>query len=116
MAVTDTPVYPAVKRSHRASWVLLREEDKTVITVDGDLDVASAGAFVAALAALAAGASDAVIDMAGVDFIDSSTMRALVRAHELFESFGLRLTVRSPSRPVRRMLGLCQLDEVINTA
>src|SRR5580693_4633956 len=115
MAVTGTPVYPAVRRSYRASWVLHPQDDTTVITVDGDLDVASAGSFVAALAALAAGASDALIDMAGVEFIDSSTMRALVRAHQLFESLGLRLTVRSPSRPVRRMLGLCQLDQVINT-
>jgi anti-anti-sigma factor len=96
--------------------VLRNQPGTTVVTVEGDLDLASAGAFVAALAAVAAGASDALVDMAAVEFIDSSTMRALVRAHRLFESLGLRLTVREPSRPVRRMLGLCQLDEVINTA
>jgi ABC-type transporter Mla MlaB component len=95
MAVIDTSVHPAVRHSRHASWVLHNEEGTTVITVEGDLDLA---------------------DMAGVEFIDSSTMRALVRAHRLFESLGLRLTVREPSRPVRRMLGLCQLDEVINTA
>jgi anti-anti-sigma factor len=115
MAVIDTSVHPAVRYSRRASWVVRHQEGATVITVEGDLDLASAGAFVAALAAIAAGASDALIDMAGVEFIDSSTMRALVRAHRLFESLGLRLTVRQPSRPVRRMLGLCQLDQVINT-
>jgi anti-anti-sigma factor len=116
MTVTGTSAYPAVRLARRASWVVRREDGGTVMTVDGDLDLASSGAFVAALAAVGAGGTDAVIDMAGVGFMDSSTLRALVGAHRLFERLGLRLTVRAPSRPVRRMLALCRLEEVINTA
>jgi len=114
--MTDTSVYPTVALSRHASWVVLEEDESTVIAVEGELDLAAAGAFVAALAAVGAGASDALVDMARVEFIDSSTMRALVAAHRLFENLGVRLTVRAPSRPVRRMLGLCRLEDTINTA
>jgi len=116
MTVTATPAHLGVRPARRASWTLLGEEGGTLMTVDGDLDLASAGAFVAALAGVSAGGTDAVVDMAGVEFVDSSTVRALVGAQRLFERLGLRLTVRAPSRPVRRMLALCRLEEVINTA
>jgi len=116
MAVIAAPVYPAIRLSRHASWTLLQGPGTAAITVEGDLDLACAGAFVAALAAVGAGGSDAVVDMAGVEFIDSSTLRALAGASRLFENLGRRLTLRAPSRPVRRMLGLCRLNEVIASA
>ena len=116
MTVTGAPADLGVRLARRASWTVHQEEGHWLMTVDGDLDLASAGAFVAALAALGAAGTDAVVDMAGVEFVDSAAVRALVGAHRLFERFGLKLTVRAPSRPVRRMLALCRLEQVIATA
>jgi len=103
-----------VALSGNASWVRSREGARTVLTVDGELDSASAGAVAAALAAVGADGCDVVVDMTRVDFIDLSGLDALIRAHRLFEILGLSLTVRAPSRPVRHMLGVYQREDLIS--
>ncbi len=95
------------------SWLRSEEGARSVVTVVGDLDFACAAAFAATLAAIAAEGADVVVDMAGVAFIDTSALDAIDRARRLFELMGLRVTVRAPSRPVRRLLGLCRLDGLI---
>ncbi len=44
------------------------------------------------LAAVGADASDVIVDMARVDFIDLSGLDAVLRAHRLFEILGLSFT------------------------
>jgi len=100
--------------SGNASWVRSREHHRTVLTLEGELDCASAGAVAAALAAVGADASDVIVDMAGVDFIDLSGLDAVLRALRLFEILGLSLSLRSPSRPVRDMLGVYQHEDLIS--
>jgi anti-anti-sigma factor len=111
-AVAQAPA--GVALSGNASWVLCRERDRTVVTVEGELDSASAGAIAAALAAVGADASDVIVDMAHVDFIDLSGLDAVLRAHRLLEILGLSLTVRAPSRPVRHMLSVYQRQDLIS--
>lgn len=54
----------------------------TTVRVNGDLDLASAPSFhAAAEGALAGGVSRLVIDFAGITFIDSTGLGALVRIH-----------------------------------
>jgi len=103
-----------VALSGNASWVRSRERHQTVVTVEGELDSASAGAVAAALAAVGADGCDVVIDMARIDFIDLSGLDAMIRAQRLFEILGLSLTVRAPSRPVRHMLGVYQREDLIS--
>jgi len=98
------------------SWQRSHEGARAVVTIVGDLDFACAGAFAAALAAVAADGTDVVLDMRGVAFIDTAAVDAFDRARRLFELMGLRVTVRAPSRPVRRLLGLCRLDGLIESA
>jgi len=52
--------------------------------------------------------------MTHVDFLDLTGLDAVIRAHRLFEILGLSLTVRSPSRPVRHMLGAYQREDLIS--
>jgi anti-sigma B factor antagonist len=49
------------------------------------------------------------IDLAGVEFIDSSGLRTLLAAHEDQELRGARLELCRPSEPVRRLLELTAL-------
>jgi anti-anti-sigma factor len=111
VAVTATPA--SVTGFEYASWVSSREGARTLLTVAGDVDFACAGAFAAALAVVAHAASDVVIDMSGVAFIDTAGLNAMVLAHRLFEILGLALVVRAPSHPVRRLLGVSRLDGLI---
>jgi anti-sigma B factor antagonist len=114
MTVTAAPL--GVALTDDASWVLSGEGDPTVITVQGELDFAAAGPFAAALASVGADGSDVIVDMAGVEFIDGTALGALLRVQRLFEILGLTLTVRAPARAVRRVLTMCQVDLLIQTA
>jgi len=93
-----------------------RSRGNTVVALEGELDFESAGPVAAALIAVADEGCDVTVDMAGVEFIDCSGLSALLRAHRSFESLGRSLTVRAPSRPVRRMLDVFQLENLISPA
>jgi anti-sigma B factor antagonist len=58
-----------------------REGDgKAVVALRGELDVADAASVAAALVAVAARAPEIIVDLAGLEFIDSSGVAALVLA------------------------------------
>lgn len=55
-------------------------------------------------AAIADGVSTVVLDLAGVHYLDSSGVGALVQAHNSTTARGARLTVANPQPMVRRVL------------
>lgn len=81
-------------------------EDGTArVTLRGELDLDRASALAEELSALTSRGATAVdIDASGLNFIDSSGLRALLSAREQLESAGagLRLTAVSPA--VERVL------------
>jgi anti-anti-sigma factor len=115
MSVHVAPLSSRVSPDQKVSWVVSREGDGTVVAVEGELDFGSAAIFAAALVAVGAGSCDAIVDMARVDAIDATALGALVCVHRLFEILGLALTIRAPSHPVRRVLRVCQLENLIST-
>jgi anti-anti-sigma factor len=77
----------------------------------GEFDLANAETLRLCLAELVLqGKRSAVIDMARADFIDSSTIGALVAAHQS----GLAITVRAPSAQVRRALEVAGIADALN--
>jgi anti-anti-sigma factor len=113
MGVTVAGMPTGVTVSEYVSWVRSREGVRTLLTVDGELDFACAGTFAATLAAVAGDGADVILDMAGVAFIDAAALDAIAGVRRFFEILGVGLTVRAPSRPVRRLLALRQLDGLI---
>jgi anti-anti-sigma regulatory factor len=97
-------------------WVVANEGSDTVVTVEGELRLASAGAFAAALAAVGAGGSRAVVDMTRLDDIDAGALDGLVRVKRLFEILGLGLVIRAPSPRIERRLGQFDLAELIEAS
>lgn len=84
-------------------------EGVSVIHVTGDLDLSTIGAFDAELEqALESGRL--VIELADCTFIDSSALRALVRAQKLVTRAGGELALVAPSQPARRVLEIATLD------
>jgi anti-anti-sigma factor len=60
-----------------------RERDgQVVVALGGDLDVAGAAKFAASLAVIAASGRNIIVDLADLEFIDSSGLAALVRARQ----------------------------------
>jgi anti-anti-sigma factor len=113
VAVTDARTPSGVIVCAHASWALSQEGAATLLTVNGELDSACAGAFAAAVATVANNGSAAILDLAGVTFVDSAAVDAIDRLRRLFAILELALAVRSPSRAVRRMLTLYRLDGLL---
>ena len=87
-------------------------EGVSVIHVTGDLDLSTIGAFDAELEqALESGRL--VIELADCTFIDSSALRALVRAQKLVTRAGGELALVAPSQPARRVLEIATLDRFV---
>lgn len=88
---------------------------RTVFVLDGDLDVHSAPLVQQAVAvAVDEGASDVVLDLAHIDFVDSSGIGVLIACHKRAAGQDGRLIVRSPAPRVARLLEITTLDRVLN--
>ena len=81
-----------------------------MITVSGELDVASSQLFERELAKLHEVAF-VVVDLRGLTFIDSTGLGVLVRAHQLAQEQGRRFGLVRGNGQVDRLLSLTGLDE-----
>jgi anti-anti-sigma factor len=93
--------------------VEVRSQDRVaVITVSGELDLAAGPALEEELARAAeSGVALVIVDLRALDFIDSTGLGILIKAHQRAERFGRRFAVvRGPSQ-VQRLLGLTGLEE-----
>jgi anti-sigma B factor antagonist len=87
-----------------------RVDGRVVIAAHGEIDLATVGGLDAAVArALASDARDLWIDLTGVEFIDSTGLTAIVRAHKGLND-GRRLAVICPPGPARRAFEISGLD------
>ena len=88
--------------------------DGPVIVVVGEIDPFTASTLDRALdAAQPTSGSRVVVDLAGVDFIDSAGLRRLLVAHRRFRAVSVEFVIRSPSAIVRRVLDITALDSLL---
>lgn len=81
------------------------EGDAGVATAVGELDANSAARLRTAVDELFGGGHpEVVIDLGGVSFIDSSGLSVLIAAYKQAIDRDVRLTLRSPSAAVTRLL------------
>ncbi len=94
------------------------EDGRTVVWVSGDVDLAAEASLTHALAEVVASGSTThvVVDLSGVPFLDSSGIRALVRAHLAAAEVGLELTVRGAHGIVEQVLRLTGVDKTLGLA
>lgn len=81
----------------------------TVLTVSGELDVASSRALEHELEKLGDVAT-VIVDLRGLTFIDSTGLGVLVRAHQLAKEHGRRFGLVRGNGQVNRLLSLTGLD------
>ncbi len=82
------------------------------VVATGDIDLATAPELEARLDELiAAGVQVIVLDSAGVGFLDSSGIRALVQASQKIEAAGGQIVIENMSPPVARILDITGLTE-----
>ena len=102
-------------------WVLdfrvdvVRGPDCAMVSVAGELDIATAPELVAALdTAAALPAATVVVDLLATSFIDSTGLTMLFRAHKRFaeQSRAFSLVVGPDNVEVQRVIDLMGFDEV----
>jgi len=87
-----------------------REGDgHAIVLLGGDLDIADPVGVAAALAVVAARAPEIIVDLAGLEFIDSSGVAALARGRKLARHAGGDLLLAAPQHQVLRVLTLTRL-------
>lgn len=79
----------------------------------GELDMAGQGAFAEALASEIGPEGDLTLDLAALDFIDSSGIQALIQAADKLSDQG-RLILRAPGKTVMRVFELVRLETAPN--
>lgn len=109
-AVGENPSEPA---SGSIAFVISQREiaqDTTVLSIEGDLDLASAPSLKWALADLQSGGRrHVVVDLSKVSFIDSTALGVLVGAQRAMDQ-GVRLAVACDEENVLRIFELTGLD------
>jgi anti-anti-sigma factor len=91
-----------------------RSGDAVVVVVEGELDIATAGALHATLNGAEARAAVTVLDLRAVGFIDSSGLSVVVKCHRYAEAAGTAFAIAvGPESKVRRLLTLSGLAETL---
>jgi anti-sigma B factor antagonist len=106
---------PSVQSHFR---VEVRSEDhRTVISVSGELDLASSPALEEELERVAkSDATVIVVDLSELEFMDSTGLSVLVRAHQRAEENGRRLGLVNGSQQVQRLLTLTGVADRLTLA
>ena len=83
-----------------------------VVRVNGDFDLSTVASFDSEVEQSLSG-DHLVIELADCTFIDSSALRALVRAQKRIAQGGGSLAIVAPSQPARRVLEVASLDRFV---
>jgi anti-sigma B factor antagonist len=85
-----------------------------VVSLTGEVDLHTAPELEGALdGVMALGCTSAVVDLADVSFIDSTTLAVLLRSHARLSELGGRLVLVASDRRILRTLELTGLDRVL---
>jgi anti-anti-sigma factor len=87
---------------------------RLVVCLRGELDVADAAKVAVALVQVAVLARQVILDVEGLEFIDSSGLAALVRARKHARHAGGDLLLAAPQPQMRRILAMTRLTEVFS--
>ena len=91
----------------------LRGDDGVVVQLAGELDMLSAPDVSDQLSALLeAGETRLVMDLTGLQFLDSSGLSALLGAHQAAQARGASLVLRSPNERIVRLVNISGLGDV----
>lgn len=90
-----------------------RTPGRTVVTVGGELDIATCVEVERTLRAAIARSGDVVVDLAGATFIDSTALQVLATASAALQRAGRRLVVATPSDIVVRAIDLCGVRDLL---
>jgi anti-sigma B factor antagonist len=87
--------------------------DATVIHVRGEIDMVSCGWLRDAIEPHLGPAQTIVLDLSGVEFMDSSCLGFLIQARGTLTADGGSLVLRNPSEAARRLLSAAEVEDLL---
>ena len=115
LAVDTSPTTPVGAGNLEVESLLI--EGEAVLRLRGELDMDSAELFAeAAGLVLTHEVPTLVLDLSDLNFIDSSGLREFVVAFKRQREIGGDLVLRAPTEPVRRVLDIVGLSEMLTMA
>jgi anti-sigma B factor antagonist len=100
-----------------ADMIHMKEETRKgwrVVTVTGRADAEAADALEAALRSAVEGHAQVVADFAGLDYISSAGLRAVLQAARMAQTRGSEFAVCSLGQFVRKVFEMSGLDQVLH--
>jgi len=111
--MTERRSPPARRTASGFALVTTRTDDCAVVSVDGELDPATAPQLADELVALAgAGARSVTVDLAGLTFIDSTGLSVLIDGLRLLRDAEGDLALRSPNHITMKLFEITGLTGV----
>ena len=95
---------------------VLSEGERVVVALSGELDLATAPQLRSCLAPLVTSPTapqELVLDLSELCFLDASGISALLTVQRALAARGGRLALRAPSRLVRRVVKVLDLDGLL---
>ena len=93
------------------------ERRRTVLYLRGDHDLSTVPSLTEELTpVVAAGDTDVVLDMSQLGFLDASTVGVIVHVAASLHSQSRTLALRGPSAFVQRVLDLCDVADLVESA
>jgi len=89
-------------------------DGRAVVALGGELDFADAMTVAAALAAVAAREPEIIVDLAGLEFIDSSGVAALARGRRQARQAGGDLVLAAPWQRVMQVLATIRMADALS--
>ena len=90
-------------------------DEATVIYVRGEIDIATAGRLRDAIEPHMGPAQTIVLDLSGVEFMDSSSLHVLIQARTKLTADGGSLILRNPSSAAHRVLTVGGATDLLET-
>ena len=90
-------------------------DEATVIHVRGEIDMATAGRLRDAIEPHMGPAQTIILDLSGVEFMDSSSLHVLVQARGRLTENGGSLVLRNPSSAAHRVLTAAGASDLLET-
>ena len=91
------------------------EGDSTVISLSGELDIATADRLTKALDGISIGpAGLLVVDLSSIQFMDSTGLRLLITANRKASESGYKFAVVTGDSPAKRVFELTKMNDHIN--
>ncbi|HVT65252.1 MAG TPA: STAS domain-containing protein [Mycobacteriales bacterium] len=103
-------------REHRAGdavWLAFHSRERATVYVTGEVDIATAPQFVAAMREALNGERDLTVDLSRSTFFGVSGVNALAEAGEVAERAGRSLRVVGAAGIVRQLLKVCGLERLL---